>query len=114
MTTMRHTDPEMKDIAALVQFVMDDERTTVTRGEIAMMARNLPFDAEGKALPLSVVNDMVLAFAAECGFDLRLADLKRAPKVRGFNSWDNNRYAGNECAGGSGYEQINGFAGQEG
>jgi len=33
---------------------------------------------------------------------------------RGYTAWDNNRWAGNECAGGSGHEQINGFGGQNG
>jgi tRNA U34 5-methylaminomethyl-2-thiouridine-forming methyltransferase MnmC len=33
---------------------------------------------------------------------------------RGYTAWDNNRWAGNECKGGSGYEQINGFGGQNG
>lgn len=33
---------------------------------------------------------------------------------RGYTAWDNNRWAGNECAGGSGWEQVSGFAGQKG
>ena len=33
---------------------------------------------------------------------------------RGYTAWDNNRWAGNECKGGSGQDQINGFGGQNG
>jgi len=33
---------------------------------------------------------------------------------RGYTAWDNNRWAGNECKGGSGQDQINGWGGQNG
>lgn len=33
---------------------------------------------------------------------------------RGYTAWDNNRWAGNECRGGSGQDQINGWGGQNG
>lgn len=36
-----------------------------------------------------------------------------APR-RGYTAWDNNRWAGNECKGGSGQDQINWFGGQNG
>jgi len=39
---------------------------------------------------------------------------KRADSGRGYTSWDNNRWAGNECKGGSGWEQVSGFSGQNG
>lgn len=112
-TRMMKTDPEMQSIESLVQYLLDDERETVTRGEIATMAQNLPFVNE-KPRPLSEVNDAVLAYAASCGYALKLAEPVRPKVVRGINSWDHNRYAGNECAGGSGHEQIAGWAGQEG
>ena len=46
------------------------------------------------------------------GFNMVRRDAER-PR-RGYTAWDNNRWAGNECKGGSGHEQISGFGGQNG
>lgn len=43
-----------------------------------------------------------------------MAKREKSDPRRGYTAWDNNRWAGNECAGGSGWEQVSGFAGQNG
>lgn len=111
---MHHTDPEASSVAALVEYLMDDERTEVTRGEVAAVAHNLPFDDNGKPLNLNVVINMVLGYAAECGYKLVLAGIVRKPEVRGYNAWDNNRWANSGTAGGGGGDCLIGFAGREG
>ena len=45
---------------------------------------------------------------------LKLKVRPKEQQVRGYTSWDSNRWAGNPCGGGSGWEQIAGFGGQKG
>ena len=97
-------DPEHESVEAFVQFLRDDERTT--------------FDHRD----LSVLN---YATRRRCG-DLRkelealgFVMILREPErdVRGFNTSSNDRWWGKgseKCHGGSGWEQISGFAGQKG
>lgn len=44
----------------------------------------------------------------------KLTEREKLKVTRGFKSNDHNRWDGNPCGGGSGWEQISGFAGQKG
>lgn len=94
-------EPEYQSIEDFVQFCMDDERTDFTHLELRALALNARQSG-------SKIRTALEAY----GLSLRHREAHKT--TRGFNSWDNNRWAGNPCGGGSGHEQIRGFAGQTG
>lgn len=93
--------PEYTSIEEFVEYMIDDEREEYDHEELGMLAYSLK---------LSV--SKVRAVLADWG--LRLTPRPKERNVRGINSWDHNRWAGNPCGGGSGWEQIIGFSGQKG
>lgn len=97
--------PEFKSVEAFVQFLMDDERTSVTYEEAVELA-----EAIGQSVPTLVIRALK-------GYGITVGARPVAKAVRGFNSNSHDRWFGKgSCPthGGSGWEQINGFAGQEG
>ena len=93
--------PEYETIEDFIEYMLDDERYHYTHQDLALLSESLKMST-GQVR--SLLDD----------WGLKLARRPRKKEVRGFNSWDNNRWAGNPGAGGSGWEQISGFAGQKG
>ena len=104
MTIPRNTEPEFASIETFVTLLLDDERLSVTQVEIATVARRT-----GRT-----VKETTAILITTWGLSLGPPP---APKGRGFGANDHNRWTGElteKCHGGSGHEQINGFAGREG
>lgn len=98
------TIPEYESIEAFVEECYNDERETFTHEDLGELAYRL-------RMSRSVVRKELE------GYGLLLA--KRAPerRVRGFTTSSHDRWYGpgaSKTHGGTGWEQINGFAGQEG
>lgn len=113
MNATNHKAPEFQSVSALVEFLVDDERETVTLAECGALARNIRTPG-GRPASVAYARDAVLAFAAECGAPMALLVPQRKPDVRGFGANNHNRYCNNENAGGGGGSSLQGFAGQEG
>lgn len=97
-------DPEHESIATFAEFMVDDERTEFTHADIVQLA-----EAERKSYH-------VVRVELE-GWGFKLAKRPHEKNVRGVSSNDNDRWYGpgaEKMHGGSGHEQIAGFAGQEG
>lgn len=96
------TAPEYESIESFVQYVMDEEQDQFTHEDLGELAYGLQRS-----------RNKVRA-------DLESYGLKLAPRAfekrgtRGFTANNHNRWDGNPCGGGSGWEQIAGFAGRQG
>ncbi len=100
--------PDPKAVAALldrfVDELLDDERTSFTFAEAEELSTELGF---------STAVEVIKGLRARgCAMDERLPERK----IRGFRSNSHDRYCDpeNKAHGGSGWEQISGFAGQTG
>lgn len=93
--------PEFATLEDFVEYLLDEERFEYSHEDLGLLSRSLR---------LSV--SKVRALLDDWGLKLKFRPHEQ--EVRGFNSWDHNRWAGNPCGGGSGYEQIAGFAGRKG
>jgi hypothetical protein len=92
-------------VEAFGTFLLDDDRTSFTFDEAREIAEGL-----GLSLPTPVVRAL-----KDYGFTM--AERQPERRVRGFTSSSNDRWFGpgsERTHGGSGWEQINGFAGDEG
>ena len=100
---MKKTEPlpEYATLEDFVEYMLDDSRFRYTYRDLQLLSESLEM-----SIP------KVRAALDDWGF--KLAARPKEQEVRGFSSWDNNRWAGNPGAGGSGYEVISGFAGREG
>ena len=101
---MVEVDPEHESIEAFVEYMMDDEQDTFTHADLNQLAA-----------ATETSNHKVRA-ALE-GFGLKLANRPNAKRVRGVTTNSNDRWYGpgaERTHGGSGWEQINGFGGQDG
>lgn len=97
-------DPEHESIAAFVEYMMDDEQEVFSHADINQLAA-----------ATRTSNGKVRAELE--GFGLKLARREKVRHVRGVTTNSNDRYYGpgsERAHGGSGWEQINGFSGQEG
>lgn len=94
-------EPELESIETFVQFCMDEEEFTFTHLDLRALALNCKLSGSRVRTELE-------------GYGLTLAERKPPKMVRGFTANNHNRWHGNPCAGGSGHEQINGFAGRNG
>jgi hypothetical protein len=98
------TDPEFKSIEAFVEFCMDDERTTFDHTDLGELAFNLHRSRCKVRAELE-------------SWGLTLVERPREKRVRGFTVSSHDRWFGlgsSKSHGGSGWEQISGFAGQKG
>ena len=98
------TAPEYESVEAFVEECYDDERDTFTHADLGELAYRLKKSR-------SVVRKELE------GYGLTLAERPKERRVRGFTSNPHDRWYGpGACKthGGTGWEQINGFAGQEG
>lgn len=98
------TAPEYESIEAFVQYLMDEERTTFDHNDLGELAYGL------QKSRCKVRADLE-------GYGLTLAPRAVEKRVRGFTANPHDRWYGpGACRsyGGSGWEQITGFAGQRG
>ncbi|MBW2168850.1 MAG: hypothetical protein JRG69_06260 [Deltaproteobacteria bacterium] len=97
-------DPEHESIATFVEYMMDDEQEVFSHADLNQLAA-----------ATQTSNGKVRAELES--FGLRLARRERVRHIRGVNTNSNDRFCGpgsEKMHGGSGWEQINGFSGQEG
>lgn len=94
-------EPEYESIEAFVEYLLDDDRVEYTHVDLVKLARSIRQSTS-----------KVRAELDSWGLTLKRREHER--EVRGYSSWDENRWAGNPCGGGTGYEQIAGFAGRKG
>lgn len=97
-------NPEYTSVEEFVQFCMDDDRTTFNHLDLRALALNC--QASGSKIR-----------AALESYGLSLGDRAPDRKVRGFTANSHDRWYGpgaSRTHGGSGWEQIQGFAGQKG
>ena len=96
--------PEYESIESFVEDCLDDDLDTFDHADLAELAYRLRRSR-------SVIRKDLESW----GLTLRVRPVDR--QVRGFTTSSNDRYFGPGAApmhGGSGWEQINGFAGQKG
>lgn len=96
--------PEFESIETFVQECMDDDRDTFTHEDLGELAYRLQRSRSKVRADLE-------------GYGLKLAERAPEKRVRGFTANPHDRWYGpgsSPTHGGTGYEQINGFAGQEG
>jgi len=96
--------PEYKSVELFIQFCEEDDRETFTHLELRALALNTQ-QSGSKIRPM----------LEEAGFKLALREPEK--KVRGFGTNSHDRWHGpgsSATHGGSGWEQINGFAGRRG
>jgi hypothetical protein len=104
MTAAVETSPEFESIEAFAQFLLDEERTEFCLDEVLQLAETLRRS-----------NPRIIAELKSYGFQMTAREVPK--KVRGFTSSSHDRFYGpgsSKMHGGSGYEQIAGFAGQKG
>lgn len=97
--------PETSSVDAFANFLLEEDRLEFTFEEATRLARDL-----GLSLPTPVIRQL-----KDLGFTM--APRHEPPKVRGFRTSSHDRFYGpGSCAthGGSGWEQIAGFAGRVG
>ena len=98
-------NPELQSVEAFGEYLLADDRTSFTFEEACTVAESL-----GLSIPTPVIRGL-----KDYGF--QMVERPTEKKVRGFRSNSHDRWSGpGACKsyGGSGWEQINGFAGQEG
>lgn len=100
----RASAPEYESIEAFVEECLDDERDTFTHVDLGELAYALQMSRCKVRAELE-------------SFGLRLEERAKERRTRGFTTSSHDRWFGpGSCKthGGSGWEQINGFAGQTG
>ena len=98
------SDPEFSSIEEFVEYLVDDERTTYSCQELQCLCYSL-------SMSTRPIKEML------SDWGLTLAGRAKAKRVRGLNTNSHDRWYGpgsSPTHGGSGWEQINGFAGQKG
>lgn len=101
---MIDVDPEHESIEAFVEYLMDDERDTFTAADLNQLAAATTRSHHKVRAELE-------------GYGLRLVRRERVRRIRGVTTSSHDRWYGpgaERACGGSGWEQINGFGGQEG
>lgn len=95
------TDPEHESIESFVEYLFDEDRSSYDYEDLKQLMGSLRRSAQ-------VVREEL------CSWGLTLVERQKERKVRGLNSNNHDRWASSGCHGGSGYEQISGFAGKAG
>lgn len=98
---MSNVPPEYETIEEFVEYLLDEDRFEYDHRDLQILSEHLRVSIPKVRAELD-------------SWGLRLKERPHEREVRGFNSWDHNRWAGNPCKGGSGHDQIAGFAGQKG
>ena len=97
-------EPEYSDLETFVQFCLDDDRDTFSHVELRALALNTKQSGNKLRKELE-------------GFGLSLAAREVEKHARGFTANSHDRWHGPgacQSHGGSGWEQIQGFAGRRG
>ncbi len=94
--------PELQSIEAFGEFLLADDRTSFTFEEACTVA-----EALGLSLPTPVIRGL-----KDYGFTMAERPVEK--RVRGFTSNSHDRWSAYPSHGGSGWQQIAGFAGDEG
>jgi len=97
-------DPEVQSVTNFVEYLFEAEREEFTGAELQLLSANT------RTFSTKVRADLE-------SYGLRLAARPKAQHIRGFTTSSNDRWYGpGSCNshGGSGYEQIAGFAGRQG
>jgi hypothetical protein len=95
--------PETESVEAFVQYLLDDERTSASFEEAEEVA-------ESMKVHVAVVVRALKGYGV-------VVNRETEKRVRGFRTSSHDRYFGpgsSPSHGGSGWEQITGFAGQKG
>lgn len=95
------TAPELCSVEAFVEHLIDDERATFTRDELV-------------ALSAATTTSIRTLLPALQSYGLALERTDPPRRVRGFKANCHNRWDACPSGGGSGWQQIAGFAGSEG
>jgi len=93
---------ELTSVEAFGEYLLDDERTEFTFEEAEELA---------EALGLSVAGSIIAALK---GYGFTMAERVPEKRVRGFHANNHDRWQACPMHGGSGWEQISGFGGQNG
>jgi hypothetical protein len=96
--------PEYASIEDFVEYLLDEDRTSYTHVELVALARSLQLSPSKVRVALD-------------DWGLHLCPRHREQTVRGFTTSSHDRWYGpgsSSSHGGSGWEQISGFAGQKG
>lgn len=97
-------DPEFASVEAFVESLLDDDRVAFTFPEAEHLAKGT-----GSSVP-----DVIRALR---DYGLGMVERQEPKQVRGFTTSSHDRWYGpgsSPSHGGSGWEQIGGFGGQEG
>lgn len=98
-------DPGFASVEEFVEFLIDEERTSFSYAEADALALTL-----GQSVPTFVIRAL-----KDYGLSMEARPVPR--HVRGYTTSSHDRWFGpgsSPSHGGSGWEQINGLAGQEG
>ncbi len=98
---LEQEDPDLQTVESFVEACEADSTTTFNWQHLAVLAWNLSRDRSKIRADLEA-------------YGLRFVERPAVRRVRTFKDNPNDRWAGNPCAGGSGWEQITGFAGRAG
>lgn len=96
--------PEYESVESFVEFCMEDDRDTFSHEDLGELAFRLRRSRSKLRAELE-------------SYGLKLAERAKERHVRGFTTSSHDRWYGPGASpthGGTGWEQINGFAGQEG
>jgi hypothetical protein len=93
--------PEYASIEEFVEYLLDEDREQYDHEDLQLLAYSLRTSLRKVRAELD-------------SWGLTLKARPHEQEVRGFSSWDENRWQGNPCGGGSGWEQIAGIAGRKG
>ena len=94
-------DPEHESIESFVEYLCDEDLCSYTHEDLNKLMFVLRRSAQDVRLELET-------------WGLTLVERPKERKVRGLNSNNHDRWVNSGCHGGSGYEQISGFAGKAG
>jgi hypothetical protein len=101
---LKGNSPEHASVEIFAEYLLDDERDTFDHNDLALLGESTHKRRGDLRRELE-------------SYGFRLAKRESEKSVRGFNSNSHDRWYGKgSCRthGGSGWEQINGFGGQEG
>lgn len=94
--------PELKSVEAFGDFLLADDRTEFTFDEACTLAETL-----GQSVPVYVIRGL-----KALGFTMKPREVYK--HIRGFTTNSHDRWSAYPNHGGSGWQQIAGFAGDEG
>jgi len=97
-------DPEHESIEGFVEYLLDEDRSEFTHEDLQQLAHALKRSTQGIRKELE-------------SWGLKLTLRQHEQHVRGINTSSNDRFWGpgsSKMHGGSGWEQVLGFAGQKG